>query len=152
MVPTPVTADPSPTTRSPTDDRYRGRGAPRSRVRRAVSVMLVVALSGALAYLVYLRFGVPDDVSGEETGFVLVDGSTLQLQLQVTRADPSLPAFCIVRARSVDGSETGRRELYVPPSTDDLVALEATVRTSRPPVAGDVYGCGLDVPGYLVPR
>ncbi|GAB2906141.1 DUF4307 domain-containing protein [Rhodococcus aerolatus] len=117
-----------------------------------LSAGLVVVVSGTLAYLVYLRFGTPDDVSGEETGFVLVDDSTLSLQLQVTRADPSLPAYCIVRARSIDGSETGRRELYVPPSTDDLVAIEATVRTSRPPVAGDVYGCGLDVPSYLVPR
>ncbi|WP_460863165.1 DUF4307 domain-containing protein [Rhodococcus aerolatus] len=148
-----MSADPTVTTaHSPTADRYRGRGAPRSVWRRVLSAGLVVVVSGTLAYLVYLRFGTPDDVSGEETGFVLVDDSTLSLQLQVTRADPSLPAYCIVRARSIDGSETGRRELYVPPSTDDLVAIEATVRTSRPPVAGDVYGCGLDVPSYLVPR
>ncbi|MDT5010972.1 MAG: hypothetical protein QOH57_2589, partial [Mycobacterium sp.] len=24
------------------------------------------------------------------------------------------------------------------------------VKASRPPVVGDVYGCGLDVPSYLV--
>lgn len=151
MAPTPVSADPAATTRPPRADRYRA-GAPRSGCRRALTVVAVTAVAAGVATVVYLRFGVPDDVSGEETGFVLVDDSTLSLQLQVTRADPSLPAYCIVRARSVDGSETGRRELYVPPSTDDLVALEATVRTSRPPVAGDVYGCGLDVPGYLLPR
>ena len=32
-------------------------------------------------------------------------------------ADPSVPAVCIVRARSIDGDETGRREVLVPPST-----------------------------------
>ena len=57
---------------------------------------------------------------------------------------------CIVRARSIDGSETGRREVLVPPSTQKTVQVTTAVKSSRPPVVGDVYGCGTDVPTYLV--
>ena len=31
------------------------------------------------------------------------------------------------------------------------VGLNTVIRTSRPPVTADVYGCSLQVPGYLVP-
>jgi hypothetical protein len=30
------------------------------------------------------------------------------------------------------------------------VQVTAAVKSSRPPVVGDVYGCGTDVPSYLV--
>jgi hypothetical protein len=30
------------------------------------------------------------------------------------------------------------------------VQVTAVVKSSRPPVVGDVYGCGTDVPAYLV--
>ena len=74
----------------------------------------------------------------------------VEVTVSVTRADPSRPVVCIVRARSKDGSETGRREVLVPPSEQATVQITTEVKTSRPPVIGDVYGCGTDVPGYLV--
>jgi hypothetical protein len=77
-------------------------------------------------------------------------GSTPVLSLSVIRDDPSQPAACIVRARSRDGEETGRKEVYVPPAAGPIV-LTTIVRTSRPPVTADVYGCSLAVPPYLVP-
>jgi hypothetical protein len=55
-----------------------------------------------------------------------------------------------VRARSIDGGETGRREVLVPPSPHATVQVTAIVKTSQRPVVGDVYGCGTDVPAYLV--
>ena len=72
------------------------------------------------------------------------------MTVKVTRSDPSRPVVCILRARSIDGSETGRREVLVPPSSQDTVNITATVKSTRPPVVGDVYGCGTDVPAYLV--
>ena len=72
------------------------------------------------------------------------------MTISVTRADPSRPVVCIVRARSIDGSETGRREVLVPPSAQATVQVTTIVKTSKPPVVGDVYGCGTDVPPYLV--
>jgi hypothetical protein len=68
----------------------------------------------------------------------------------VTREDPSQPVVCIIRARAIDGSETGRREVLVPPATQQTVQVTAVVKSSKPPVVGDVYGCGADVPSYLV--
>jgi hypothetical protein len=38
----------------------------------------------------------------------------------------------------------------VPPSTQKTVQVTTAVKTNRPPVVGDVYGCGTNVPPYLV--
>jgi hypothetical protein len=123
---------------------------PRSGHQLVVRV-LAVGVAAGLALLVYTRFGGTDKASGKETGFDLVDDSTLSLRFDVTRSDPSIPVVCIVRSRSIDGSETGRRQVYVPPGTETLTSMEVLVRSSLPPVAGNVYGCGTTVPGYLVP-
>ena len=90
------------------------------------------------------------DVQGELGGYQLIDDETLSVTIKVTRADPSRPVVCIVRARSYDGDEVGRRELLVAPSSAETVQVRTTVTTSRPAVVGDVYGCGTDVPPYLV--
>ncbi|PRC53691.1 DUF4307 domain-containing protein, partial [Mycobacterium sp. ITM-2017-0098] len=80
----------------------------------------------------------------------VLDPHTVDITISVTRDDPSRPVVCIVRARSYDGDETGRREGLVPPATAETVQVTTTVKSSRPAVMGDVYGCGTDVPGYLV--
>ena len=58
---------------------------------------------------------------------------------------------CIVRARSYDGAETGRREIVVGPSEAKTVQVTTTVKTYARSVMGDIYGCGTTVPGYLAP-
>ncbi len=68
----------------------------------------------------------------------------------MTRKDPSRPVVCIVRARSYDGAETGRREVLVGPSEAKTVQVTTTVKSYRRPVVGDIYGCGTDVPEYLL--
>jgi hypothetical protein len=108
-----------------------------------------VAVGLAVAVLGYQRLGSPE-IKGELAGYRLVDNQTVDVTISVTRADPSQPVVCIVRARSADGSETGRREILIAPSAQHIVQVTTQVKTSRPPVTGDVYGCGTDVPGYLV--
>jgi Domain of unknown function (DUF4307) len=90
------------------------------------------------------------EVKGELGGYRVLDDQTVEVTITVSRDDPSRPVVCIVRARSIDGSETGRREVLVPPSTQTAVRVTSVVKTSRAPVVGDVYGCGTDVPSYLV--
>ena len=90
------------------------------------------------------------EVEGQLAGYRLVDDETVSVTISVTRADPSRPVVCIVRARAIDGSETGRREVLVPPSAQATVQVTTIVKSSQPPVVGDVYGCGTDVPSYLV--
>jgi hypothetical protein len=122
------------------------------RSRRWIAIgltVLIVAAGVAIAIVASQRLG-GADVEGELGGYRLVDDETVSVTIDVTRDDPSRPVVCIVRARSIDGSETGRREVLVPPSSQDRVQVTTIVKSSRRPVAGDVYGCGTNVPSYLV--
>lgn len=131
--------------------RYgRQRMSRRSRRWWAIGLTAVVLLAGVLvAVLASNRLG-RGEVQGELVGYQLIDDETLSVTVKVTRADPSRPVVCIVRARAVDGGETGRREVLVPPSSQDTVNITTSVKSTRRPVVGDVYGCGTDVPPYLV--
>ena len=111
--------------------------------------VLVLAIGVGIAVIASQRLGT-GEVKGELSGYQLVDDETVQVTITVTRDDPSRPVVCIVRARSIDGSETGRREVLVPPSSQKTVQVTTVVKASRAPVVGDVYGCGTDVPSYLV--
>jgi hypothetical protein len=132
-------------------DRYGRQRLSRSN-RRWIAIgltALVLAIGVGIAVIASQRLGT-GEVKGELGGYQLVDGETVQVTITVTRDDPSRAVVCIVRARSIDGSETGRREVLVPPSTQKTVQVTTVVKASRPPVVGDVYGCGTDVPTYLV--
>lgn len=131
-------------------DRYGRQRSPR-RNRRWLGV---AALAGALvvgvivAVVAFARFG-SNEVEGELSAYRLIDDETVEVTIGVTRPDPSLPAVCIVRARAKDGSETGRREVLIPPSSQATVQVTTIVKSTRTPAVGDVYGCGTDVPPYL---
>ncbi|OBI99319.1 hypothetical protein A5660_03685 [Mycobacterium alsense] len=132
------------------EDRY---GRPRlsrvSRRRLAIgSAVLAVAAGLAVAFAGYQRLGTAD-VTGSLAGYRLIDDETASVTISVTRSDPSRPVDCIVRVRAKDGGETGRREVLVPPSDQRTVQVTTTVKSFRPPVMADIYGCGADVPGYL---
>jgi hypothetical protein len=131
--------------------RYGRQRLSRSGRRRiAIGMTLFIVVLGVIiATIGYQRLGT-SDVKGELTAYRLVDDRTVEVTVGVTRDDPSRPVVCIVRARSVDGSETGRREILVPPSSQVTVQVDAIVKTTKPAAVGDVYGCGTDVPGYLV--
>ena len=96
----------------------------------------------------YQRIGT-GPVTGTLAGYQLIDDETASVTISVTRKDPSRPVDCIVRVRSKDGGETGRREVLVPPANQATVQVTTTLKSGKPPVMADVYGCGTDVPGYL---
>jgi hypothetical protein len=134
----------------PPRTRYGHGQMPRAARRR-----FILALAGAgvvagivIAVIGYQRLG-RNDVVGALAGYRLIDQETVSVTISVTRSDPSRPVDCIVRVRAKDGSETGRREVLVPPASEATVQVTAIVKSSKPPVMGDVYGCGADVPGYL---
>ncbi|OBK47086.1 DUF4307 domain-containing protein [Mycobacterium sp. 1081908.1] len=121
--------------------------------RRWVAIglaVLVVAVGVVVAVVGYQRLGT-SDVAGSLAGYQVIDNETASVTISVTRSDPSRPVDCIVRVRAKDGGETGRREVLVPPSDQATVQVTTTVKSVRPPVMADVYGCGTDVPGYLRP-
>jgi uncharacterized protein (DUF58 family) len=130
--------------------RY-GRQRLSRRSRRGIAIgltLFIVAAGVAIALIGFQRLG-GGDVKGELSGYRLVDGETVEVTISVTRKDPTQQVVCIVRARSLDGTETGRREVLVLPSSQTMVQVTAIVKSSKPPVVGDVYGCGTDVPTYL---
>jgi Domain of unknown function (DUF4307) len=119
--------------------------------RRRVAIALAVLVVGAgtvVAVIGYQRLGT-SDVAGSLAGYQVIDNETASVTISVTRSDPSRPVDCIVRVRSKDGGETGRREVLVPPSDQATVQVTTMVKSSKPPVMADIYGCGTDVPGYL---
>lgn len=121
----------------------------RRRVTIALGVLTIVGALGAAA-LSYQRFeGV--DVKGSTAAFTVLDDKTVSVTISVTRKDPARSVVCIVRARSYDGAETGRRELVVGPSRDKTVQVTTTVTSHTRSAIGDIYGCGITVPGYLTP-
>ena len=133
----------------PPPTRYgRGRLLPPSRRRAAALAVVVAAVGVVVAIIAYQRLG-RSDVNGTLAGYRLIDGQTVSVTISVTRKDPSRPVDCIVRVRTKDGSETGRREVLVAPSTQTTVQVTTIVKSSKPAVVGDIYGCGTDVPAYL---
>jgi len=134
----------------PPQARYGRRQLPRPSGRRVIVALAVlgVVAGAVVAVIGYQRLG-RNDIVGTLAGYRLIDPQTVAVTISVRRSDPSQPVDCIVRVRAMDGSETGRREVLVPPASDTTVQVTAIVKSSQPPVMGDVYGCGADVPGYL---
>ncbi len=130
--------------------RYgRSRLSRVSRRRVAIALALLVVAAGLVVAVVgYQRLGT-GDVTGSLAGYQVIDNETASVTISVTRSDPSRPVDCIVRVRAADGSETGRREVLVPPSVAATVQVTTTVKSSKPPRMADIYGCGTDVPSYL---
>ena len=111
--------------------------------------MLGVAAGAVVAVIGYQRLG-RSDVEGTLAGYRLIDPETVSVTISVTRLDPSRPVDCIVRVRAKDGSETGRREVLVPPGQEQ--AFEEAVRASAGDTNWVVYAVNAGMPegSYLM--
>jgi hypothetical protein len=116
-------------------------------------VTVLAALAGlaliGVAVVAYQRFE-GADVEGKMGAYEVLDDQTVAVTISVTRKDPATPVVCIVRARSRDGSETGRREVLVGPGDTRTVQVTSTVKSFQRPYVGDIYGCGTEIPPYLL--
>lgn len=119
--------------------------------RRTVGVVtvLAIAMSGLITVITYQRLANPD-IKGSVVAFEVLNDRDVSVTINVTRKNPSQVGSCIVRARSSDGAETGRREIVIPPAETRTVQVKTIVRAYRQPFVGDIYGCGTDIPGYLI--
>jgi hypothetical protein len=131
-------------------ERYGGApvpGATRRRLVMGLGTLVTLALIGG-AVAAYLHFE-GNDVVGEMAAYEVIDDQTVAVTISVTRKDPAMPVVCIVRARSRDGAETGRREVLVEPAEAKTIQLTTNVKSFQRPFVGDIYGCGTDIPPYL---
>jgi hypothetical protein len=136
--------------RTPPPSRY-GRAPIAAATRRRIVIALgalTVLLGLGLAVGAYQRFE-RAPVEGDMVAYDVLDEQTASVTISVTRKDPAVPVVCIVRARSRDGAESGRREILVGPSTERTVQVTSIVKTYKRPFVGDIYGCGTAVPPYL---
>ena len=124
------------------------QAAARRRVAIVLGVLATLSLTG-LAAAAYRHFE-GADVKGRMAAYEVLDDQTVAVTISMTRKDPATPVVCIVRARSKDGAESGRREVLIGPADARTVQVTTTVKSVRPPGAGDIYGCGTDVPAYLL--
>ncbi|XVS65230.1 DUF4307 domain-containing protein [Actinosynnema sp. CA-299493] len=112
--------------------------------------VIAVLVGGVVAWVGYRNLGTMP-VEAKQTAFTVVDGSTVEITFEVVRQTPEQSVVCIVRARSGDGDEAGRREVLVEPGAGTVRAT-TVLRTSKPPVTGEVFGCSYQVPAYLSTR
>jgi hypothetical protein len=106
-----------------------------------------VLAGGAVAFVGYQNLGTKP-IEAKQIAFEVLDDRSVAVTFEVVRDQPERAAVCIIRARSDDGDESGRREVYIPPGR--TTAVEKTVlRSSKPPVTGEVFGCSYQVPAYL---
>jgi hypothetical protein len=129
------------------EDRYGAK--PRRTSKRTYWVIGAIALvvSGALAWIAYQNFGTAA-IETQTTTFSNLPGNRMEMTFDVTRDAPERPAVCIVRARVLDGSEGGRKEVYIPPGAGTMT-VSTVITSSGEPVTADVFGCSYQVPAYL---
>lgn len=131
-------------------DRYGTASRPRGRGRLLALVLSVVVPAAGLgiAYLGWTKFG-PEKIGSEQLGYTVVDDSTVQVRIKVTRADPSKPVVCVLRAMDRNVAEVGRREVLIQPSEHGTVEVTSVIKTSARPSSGTIYTCTDEVPAYL---
>ncbi|MEU4800739.1 DUF4307 domain-containing protein [Actinosynnema sp. NPDC023587] len=128
-------------------------GTPRRRLPTWArwSLPVVAVVVGAVVAWVGFRNLGTKPVEAKQTAFEVLDGQSVEVTFEVVRETPEQAVVCIVRARSNDGDESGRREVLVPPGAATAYAT-TVVRTSKEPTTGEVFGCSYQVPAYLSTR
>ncbi|RSM87043.1 DUF4307 domain-containing protein [Kibdelosporangium aridum] len=128
------------------EGRYgSSRARPLARRWKWVLTGVGLLLAVAIAFVAYRNLG-SAPIESESTGFSPVGSDAVRITFTVNRDEPSRPAVCVVRARVLDGSEGGRKEVLIPPGES---TISTVIKSSGEPVTADVFGCSYQVPPYL---
>lgn len=137
----------------PADDALKARyGAERNRpfAGKVLVIALVVLIAGAMAYAVNQFMNASSaDVTAVESGGSVGSDNRLNMRVDVTREDPSQPAYCIVTAMDYDKNEVGRREFYIPAGGPETSRHSVDINTRVQGYAGKIYGCSSIIPSHL---
>ncbi|WP_229786434.1 MULTISPECIES: DUF4307 domain-containing protein [Actinokineospora] len=114
---------------------------------KAVLVAAALLLGAGVAFVAYKNLGAAP-ISAERATYENLPENRMRFAFDVSRAEPERAAVCVVRVRSIQGAETGRREVYVPPGRSPL-RVETVITASAEPVTAEVFGCSYQVPEYL---
>ena len=109
-------------------------------------------LAAALTYVVTQFLRTSDaDVTAQESGGEVVSDERMTMSIDVTRKDPSQPAYCIVTALDYDKNEVGRREFVIPRGGEDVTRYKVDIPTRERGYAATAYGCSSTLPPHLDP-
>jgi hypothetical protein len=129
-------------------DRY-GPVMKRSRRRWVYWSLLgaFIIAGGVVAYVGYENLGATP-IDAEVSTYHVVNDHEIDVTFTVTRDHPDQAADCILDAPAADGSEVGRREVYVP-AGGNVGTLSTELQTDERATTAEFYGCSYQVPGYL---
>jgi hypothetical protein len=120
-----------------------GRYAPirSARQRRAVAVLVGLAVLAALALGLWIARGVfSDPVQWQDVGYHVNDDRSMTVTFDVTKA-PAATVTCRVHALSQSFGEVGVADVEVGPATDRTQRITVPVTTSELAVTGVVDHC-----------
>lgn len=129
------------------EGRYGKRPSRRSPLTRGLVVAAALLAGAGIALVAYLNLG-SAPISAERAVYENLPDNRMRFVFDVSRDEPDRPAVCVVRVRSVDGAETGRREVLIPAGGSPR-RVETVITGSAEPVTADVFGCSYQVPEYL---
>lgn len=119
---------------------------------KIVALILAVILAAALTYVVTQFLRTSDaDVTAQESGGEVVSDERMTMSIDVTRKDPSQPAYCIVTALDYDKNEVGRREFVIPRGGEEVTRYKVDIPTRERGYAATAYGCSSTLPPHLDP-
>ncbi|MCF4006834.1 DUF4307 domain-containing protein [Corynebacterium uropygiale] len=124
---------------------------PRSITGKWIVVGIIIVLILAVVYVAWTvrQRSVTSEVSASMAGFSAIDDSTLQMDVDVTRKDVTVPSYCIVTALDINHAEIGRREVLIPAGGNETQRITTTIPSTSRPVSGGVYGCSTSIPAHL---
>ncbi|MCU1692500.1 MAG: hypothetical protein JWM64_1591 [Frankiales bacterium] len=105
----------------------------------------VLAVVGALVGLVFAiglfrQLGPETGASTQLRGYVVESDTAVRVEFELART-PGAAVYCVLRARGVQGTEVGRLEVDVPPSSKRSTVVRETVPTTSRAVTGELVGC-----------
>ncbi|MCF2528194.1 DUF4307 domain-containing protein [Yinghuangia soli] len=108
-------------------------------LRIAFVVFLVLLVSGT----VWIGLDHANrDVTATIPTFEVTSDSTVEARIEVTK-DKDKEAVCVLRSRSEDGTEVGRKEVRIPASSSKVTTVREVLQTTARPNTAELDGCRL---------
>lgn len=136
-----------PASRYRTDRDISGGTNWTGKVIAAAAVVIVIGI--VIAFVRFMNQQESTTVTASMGAFQRIDEHSFQLDVDVTRQDPSEVAYCIVTALNYEHAEVGRREVLVEPSVDSVVRITTLIPTREAAVSGGIYGCSHNIPAHM---
>lgn len=115
------------------------------KLRWVAFAILVAIVLGLIGFVTYYNLG-PKPIEADSVSYQRLTEHSMEMTVRVDRDEPGRASVCVVRVRSFNGLETGRKEVLFAAGRS---SVRTVVQSTRPPVTASVVGCSYNVPSYL---